>query len=165
MDPTTLDRTRRRQHPACWVCSPDHEHGLRVDFEPDGTGGIRAGFACDARFSGYAGFVHGGVVSSLLDGAMVSVLMALGEVAVTADLRVRFREPVRVGEKATVRARLLESRHGMHRLAAELLQGDAVRATAEARFLAHPGTDAHAHPGVRLDHRERTHRRGANVPG
>lgn len=142
MDPITLDHTRRTQHPGCWVCSPDHECGLHVDFEPDGTGGIRADFACDERFSGYTGFVHGGVVSSLLDGAMVSVLMARGDVAVTADLRVRFHEPVRVGEAATVRARLVESRHGMHRLHAELRQGEALRATADARFLAHPDAGA-----------------------
>ena len=69
---------------------------------------------------------------------MTNCLMARGVVAVTADLRIRFRKPVDAGARATVRARLLESRHGLHVVEAELEQDGEVRATASGRFLAHP---------------------------
>jgi acyl-coenzyme A thioesterase PaaI-like protein len=35
--------------------------------------------------------LHGGVISSILDGTMTNCLFAHGTVAVTAELRVRFR--------------------------------------------------------------------------
>jgi uncharacterized protein (TIGR00369 family) len=109
-----------------------------MDFRPDDEGGISASFSCDERFSGYSGFIHGGVVSSLLDGAMTSCLMARGEVAVTADLRVRFHRPVRVGRPAIVRARVVQSRHGLLSVEACLEQDGETRATGLGRFLDHP---------------------------
>lgn len=129
-----LENTRRREHPTCWVCGSGAE-GLGVDFRPDGDDRVVAIFACDPRYSGYEGFVHGGVVSSLLDGAMTSVLMARGDNSLTADLQVRFLEPVLVGQPAIVRAWLRHSRRRLSLLEAEIRQGTHLRATARARFL------------------------------
>lgn len=133
----TLDATQRKQHPECWVCSQDNSCGLGVEFHAAGGGAIEATFPCDIQYSGYAGYLHGGVISSLLDGAMTSCLMAQGRVAFTADLRVRFRKPVRIGYPAIVRARIVRSRHGVHLLEAMLRQNDEVKATAHAQFMAH----------------------------
>jgi uncharacterized protein (TIGR00369 family) len=133
-----LDDTREREHPRCWVCGADNATGLGMDFRPDGSGGITAGFSCAERFSGYSGFIHGGVVSSLLDGAMTSCLLARGEVAVTADLHIRFRQPVLVGVPATITARIVAERHGLSTVEAQLEQEGEVRASGSGRFLAHP---------------------------
>ena len=58
--------TRARRHPHCWVCATSNEHGLAVDFKEDGTGAVAGSFSCDEKFTGYPGYLHGGVVSSLL---------------------------------------------------------------------------------------------------
>lgn len=137
-DARLLDLTREAEHPRCWVCGTRNESGLQVDFQPHEDGAIRAEFSCAERFSGYSGFVHGGVVSSLLDGAMTNCLMALGQVSVTADLLIRFRKPVRVGVAATVTARSLGVRHGLHTVEARLEQDGALCAEGRGRFLGHP---------------------------
>ena len=133
-----LDHTRQVEHPGCWVCGPRNETGLRMDFRSVGEGEIRGTFACSERFSGYSGCIHGGVVSSLLDGAMTNCLMSQGKVSVTADLLIRFRKPVLVGRPATITARLLQVRHGLHTVEAELEQDGELRAEGSGRFLAHP---------------------------
>jgi acyl-coenzyme A thioesterase PaaI-like protein len=98
-------------------------------------GAVEASFPCQPVFTGYPGMLHGGIICSLLDGAMTNCLFAHGLVAVTVDLNVRFRHPVVVSRVATVRAWLASDRPPVHRLAAEVLQEGQVVATATARFL------------------------------
>jgi acyl-coenzyme A thioesterase PaaI-like protein len=96
---------------------------------------IEATFDCGETFEGYVGLVHGGIVSAVLDGAMANCLLHLGCVAHTGGLSVRFRHPVLVGRKATVRAWLERSHGRLHVLAAELEQDGQVKAVASAKFL------------------------------
>lgn len=129
-------RFKEAWHPHCVVCGPPREGALGLHFTMDGEGpSVAATFECDARFEGYSGQLHGGIVSCLLDGAMAHCLFAMGRVAYTADLSVRYRQAVRIGRPALVKARLEHSRGRLHTLTAELVQDDVVRATARARFL------------------------------
>ena len=125
-------------HPHCWVCSPDNGHGLGVEFRDDSMGGVEGTFACDEAFTGYAGLLHGGVISSLLDGAMTNCLLARGLIAVTADLQVRFHHPVQIGRVAAIRAKLKNTRNLVYILEGELLQNGVVCATAVGKFMKHP---------------------------
>lgn len=136
--------TRDYAHPDCVVCSPDHPDGLNLVFSclPDGS--VEAPFACDARWTGYPGYVQGGIVSSLLDGALTNCLFAHGRVSLTAELAVRFLGPLLVGEPAVVRARMERDRPRLQVLIAEVEQGGEVRATARAKFLPHPDLQAGA---------------------
>jgi len=98
-------------------------------------GAVEATFPCERVFAGYPGVLHGGIICALLDGAMTNCLFAHGLVAVTADLHVRFRQPVRVNRPALVRARCESGGSPLHRMAAEMLQDGQVVATAAARFV------------------------------
>ena len=129
---------RSRWHPHCWVCSAANERGLAVDFQKDATGAVEGNFPCDEDFTGYSGFLHGGVVSALLDGAMTNCLLARGIPGVTADLQVRFLRPVLIGKPVTVRGWLDRSRGPVHILGAELRQDGEILATAVGKFLDHP---------------------------
>jgi uncharacterized protein (TIGR00369 family) len=117
------------------ICSRANERGLQLDFAAADGGGVQARFACTPAHEGFAGMLHGGVVASLLDGAMTNCLFARGIVAVTADLKVRFRHPVAVGTTATVRAWTERSSPPRYALRADVVQDGRVRATAEGRFL------------------------------
>lgn len=137
-DVAEADRARLEAawHPRCVVCGPARDGALGVHFTTNGEGpSVAATFDCDPRFEGYDGQLHGGIVSCLLDGATAHCLFALGRVAYTADLSVRYRQPVRIGRPAVVTGRLERSRGRLHTLTAELLQDGVVRATARARFL------------------------------
>lgn len=124
------------EHPNCFVCSPRNGRGLSARFVPSEDGaGVCAELSCGRDFEGYEGYVHGGIVCSLLDGAMASCLLNAGCVAHTASFTIRFRHPVVVGLRASVRAWRRHSRGRMHDMAAELVQDGRVKAEASARFI------------------------------
>jgi len=121
-------------HCTCIVCGRENDHGLHVQFRSEQDGSVVAAFHCDPVYQGYPEVLHGGVVASLLDGAMTNCLFAHGIVAVTAELTIRYLLPVRTGDEATVRAWVVKSSSRLQMLAAELLQGGEVRAKAHAKF-------------------------------
>jgi acyl-coenzyme A thioesterase PaaI-like protein len=125
-----------RLHPHCIVCGAANPRGLRLSFGTSRDARrIEATFDCSEIFEGYVGLVHGGIVSAVLDGAMANCLFRLGRVAHTGSLSVRFRQPVLVGKRATVRAWLARSHGRLHVLGAELEQDGQVKAVASAKFL------------------------------
>ena len=126
---------RSDSHPGCVVCCPSNVHGFGLEFRVANNGTIEASFSCDKVFQGYPTILHGGVVSTLLDGAMTNCLFARGHAAVTVELSVRFRHPVVTGDPALVRAWITSSTRPVHELAAELIQDGQIKATAKAKFL------------------------------
>jgi acyl-coenzyme A thioesterase PaaI-like protein len=75
------------------------------------------------------------MVATLLDGAMTHCLFGRREVAMTADLHVRFRSSVRVNIPATIRAWQVRSRGVMEEVCAELWQEGSLRASARGKFI------------------------------
>jgi uncharacterized protein (TIGR00369 family) len=104
-------------------------------FEPAEDGSVIATFDCRQQYEGYEGTIHGGVIASLLDGAMTNCLFALGHVAVTADLHVRFRHPLCMGQKAVVRAWVTRDASPLFVLEAQVIQAGQVKATAVGKFM------------------------------
>jgi len=131
---------RAAAHANCVVCGPSNERGLRLEFTADSDGRVQAHFDCDKAFEGYANILHGGVVSSLLDGAMTNCLFAHGHPGVTAELTVRFRHPVQTDTPTTVRAWIERCSPPLHVLRAELLQNGQIKATARGKFMVFRGT-------------------------
>jgi acyl-coenzyme A thioesterase PaaI-like protein len=127
--------TRDCAHPTCFVCAPAPTGGLRLQFTRDPDGSVHGIFGCDNTYQGYPGLVHGGIVASVLDGAMTNCLFEQGEIALTADLHVRFRFPVHVGQPAMVRAWVTRSCAPLFVVTAELAQGGEVKATAVGKFM------------------------------
>lgn len=126
---------RRQNHPKCFACGSANGHGLGLEFRVAQDGAVEATFPCQPVFAGYPGMLHGGIICTLLDGAMTNCLFACGLAAVTVDMHVRFRHPVTVSLPAMVRAWRESEGSPVHRLAAEVLQGEQVVATATARFI------------------------------
>ncbi len=123
---------RERFHATCCVCG--NPYGLGLRFEAAGDGSVVGQFACPKSCEGYEGVIHGGVVASLLDGAMTNCLFLAGHRAVTADLRVRFRHPLRAGIPATIRARITRSAGPLFYLAGEVIQEEQIKARGMGTF-------------------------------
>ena len=137
----TLIAAAKQSHATCWVCG-HNPLGLNLRFVPSGKT-IAAAFCCDEAFAGYDGIVHGGIVASLLDGAMTNCLLHQGVTAVTAELTVRYGLPLQTGHPALVRAWVTDRRGDLWILQAQVQQGSSIRARATAKFLATslPGRD------------------------
>ena len=115
-----------------------NEHGLHLEFDVAGDGGVIATFQCDDAFEGYPGILHGGVISSILDGAMGNCMFARGQATVTIEMTIRFRHPVAIKQEATVSARVTRDSHPLYLLEAEITQDGKVKATAKGKYYDQP---------------------------
>ena len=134
----TVANIRNRVHPNCVVCSSTNGKGLHLEFVSTNNGGITTTFQCDEAFEGYPGVLHGGVISSILDGAMGHCMFARGQAAVTFEMTTRFRHPVVINQEATVSARIKRSSHPLYILEAEILQAGQIKATAKSKYFDRP---------------------------
>ena len=128
-------RTQAEAHPFCFVCSSSNPMGLALRYAPQPDGSVVASFLGNCALEGYPGVLHGGVIASLLDGAMTSCLFAARCRGLTVELNVRYHANVASAEDAQLRAWLESSRHGLFQLRAELRQNGTVKASAAGKFM------------------------------
>ncbi|RCK80413.1 MAG: 1,4-dihydroxy-2-naphthoyl-CoA hydrolase [Candidatus Ozemobacter sibiricus] len=119
----------------CFVCGDHNPDGLQIAFRRHDADTCTATWVPGAAFQGYAGIVHGGLLSTLLDEAMAHCLNGAGRQVVTADLRVRFLRPVPVGLPLTVTGTRTGHRQRIHFARGTVTGPDGtLLAEAEGRF-------------------------------
>ena len=130
----------------CFGCGRLNEDGLRLEFHADARGGVWADFVPAERFEGYTGMVHGGVISAVLDEVMAWSLYRQETWAVTAEMTVRFRAPIQVGEPTRATGWQVAARGRRIEMAGEIRRqrDGAVMATATALFIRVPEAQAAA---------------------
>lgn len=92
----------------CFVCGPKNPIGLKLKFHFNGKT-IKTEFISKKEHQGYLNIVHGGIISTLLDEAMVKLALAMDIPVVTAQMEIRLKKPLRVGEKIIVEAEILHN--------------------------------------------------------
>ena len=136
-----LAATRLKEHAQCVVCGPVNRSGLRVKYEACDDGSVTARMTCDGDLQGYRGFMHGGIISTLLDGAMTHCLFARGKTALTGEPNVRFLHPVETDKAIDVLAWVTSSYASLHKLAAILTQEGTLMVKATAKFMERDSSD------------------------
>lgn len=121
-------------HRDCFACGHS-EDGLGLTFERSGVDTVSAEWFCEERYQSYPGIMHGGIIATILDSAMTNCLLMKGISAVTADMHIEYKEPLRVGSVVTVNASLVRSRSPLFMLDAEVIQDGRVSARASAKFM------------------------------
>jgi len=91
----------------CFVCGEKNPNGLHVRFSFQ-DGKVLADFVPQKIHQGYKDIIHGGIISTLLDEAMVKAALMQGMPAITAEITVRFKNPLMSGEKAIVEATIIK---------------------------------------------------------
>jgi len=122
-------------HSCCVLCGCENPRSLGLTFESDGSGSVITEFLAGLELQGYSGFLHGGVISALLDAAMTHCLFHHGIRAMTADLNIRYRKPVACGELLVLKARISFSRPPLFRMEADLLCAGKLMAEGRAKFM------------------------------
>jgi uncharacterized protein (TIGR00369 family) len=120
------------------VCGAANAKGLQLQFEGTGDESVKAMFKCDRTYEGYAGILHGGIISSILDGAMGNCMFRRGLTAVTVEMIIKFKYPVETEKEATVTAHITRTAHPLYLLEAEIRQDEKIKATAKAKFYHRP---------------------------
>ncbi len=137
----------------CFVCERANAHGLRVPFAHDEARHVVvADFSFGPEFSGAPNFVHGGIVSAILDEAMAWAAIAIGGAfAVTSELSVRFERPVRIDRSYRVEAALLDTdTTAIHAEASIIDAKDRVCATATSTLVPLNATQAAEATGAEI---------------
>jgi acyl-coenzyme A thioesterase PaaI-like protein len=107
--PLQVTRRYAPLNPNCVVCGVHNPRGLHIEFRTE-RDGVSADWVPGKEWESFQGTVHGGIITAVLDEAMSKAVIACDWEALTADLRVRFRERVSPGEKLTIRAWVVNRR-------------------------------------------------------
>jgi uncharacterized protein (TIGR00369 family) len=119
----------------CFVCGEENPSGLHLKFSAS-KGKILTEFIPRKIHQGYKNIVHGGIISTLLDEAMVKAALMQGMPAVTAEITVRFRTPLMAGEKVIVEAEIKKMNKKIIETSAVMKkEDDTVIAEAHAKLL------------------------------
>ena len=107
----------------CFVCGPNNPIGLKLDFSFDGKT-IQTDFVPKKEHQGYMNIVHGGFIATLLDEVMVKLAIALDMPAVTAQMDIRLKKALNIGEKITVSAEINSITRKLLGASAKAVTGD-----------------------------------------
>ena len=128
--------TEAKEYTWCFACGKANPIGLKLEFERTDTE-CAATFVPRREHQSYDGRMHGGLISTLLDEVMGNYLyIKTGKPAYTAKIEVRFRQPVFVGEKIRVVAKLKRKKGRMAEMTGQIIKEDGVLAAeAEAKMM------------------------------
>lgn len=130
-----LSAMRAQHHRNCPVCGEQSIDGLHIVFDACSDGSVAAEIVLGRNKEGYDGHIHGGIIASLLDGAMTNCLFSHGVQAVTAELGVRMLHPVEAGKTITVHGQLERHMKSLYILNAAVEQDGRIAAKGNAKFI------------------------------
>jgi uncharacterized protein (TIGR00369 family) len=121
----------------CFGCGGANARGMRLTFEQDDASQrIRGTFSLGSEYQGGAGFLHGGLIALLLDEAMGKLGRFGGVRAVTAELHIEYKRPIRVESEIFVEAYEVErSGRDLYRSAEIRTREGTVLARGRGRFV------------------------------
>jgi len=106
----------------CFACGKDNPVGLKLKLVKDGDE-ARGEFTISDLYQGWRGYVHGGIIFTILDEAMAYAFFP--EIrGVTAKTEVRIRQPVPIGVPLVVMGRVVKKTRKIFTTAAEITLED-----------------------------------------
>ena len=109
----------------CFACGKDNNIGFKLKFIDLDGGGSLAYFIPKKEHQGSNDFMHGGLISTLLDEIMAREVWHRYAPAVTARLNVNFLHPVVVGKRIRVIGRVENiKRNKIYEACGEILSED-----------------------------------------
>lgn len=92
----------------CFGCGQNNPIGLKLNFKWDGKQ-VRAEFTPNKFHQGWAGIIHGGIITTILDEAMGYAAYYEGIKCVTSSMQTRFKRPLSIDEPTIVTASLTKN--------------------------------------------------------
>jgi len=88
----------------CFGCGAANPAGMKLPFELDfDARRTRGSFSIGANYAGGGGFAHGGIIAVVLDEAMGKLSRLTDEKAVTAEMSIEYRKPIRIDQPILVK--------------------------------------------------------------
>lgn len=87
-----------RDNGYCFVCGKNNKIGLKLNFKlSENKEILSCSFQTKREHQGFANIVHGGIISLIMDEAMVNLLWKNGYNAVSSEINIRLKRPAKVG--------------------------------------------------------------------
>jgi uncharacterized protein (TIGR00369 family) len=111
-----------RDDRVCFVCGEKNPIGLKLRLRTDARRGeSSAEMTFRDDFQGWTKVVHGGLLATVLDEAMIYAAGATGRLCVTGEITVRFVKPASTGTLYALKGRFLEDKGRIILAESELL--------------------------------------------
>ena len=98
----------------CFGCGPANAGGLHLEFLLAEDGRVVCLPTIPDSFEGPAGYLHGGIIATLLDEAMSKSVRAQGLTAMTRQMEINYLRPVHSEAPIRVEGRLVRSEGRKH---------------------------------------------------
>jgi uncharacterized protein (TIGR00369 family) len=125
----------------CFGCGPANPTGLQLDFLLAEDRSVVCLTSVSDAFEGHPGYLHGGVIATLLDEAMSKSVRARGLSAMTGKMDIRYRRPI--------------PSHAPIRLEGKLVRSEGRKHWTEAKILNAKGTELAEGKGLYIELRPR----------
>lgn len=108
----------------CFGCGEANEKGLRLEFflAPDDT--VVCPTTIPDSFEGHPGFLHGGIIATLLDETMSKTVRARGLNAMTRHMEVDYRRPVPSRRPIRLEGHIVRSEGRKHWVEAHIIDSE-----------------------------------------
>jgi len=114
-----------RDDRVCFVCGEKNPLGLKLRIRTDAERGeSTADVTFPEHFQGWAKIVHGGLLATVLDEAMIYAAGAKGLKCVTSEMMVRYVKPASTGVAYMLRGRFIEDKGRIVLAESVLLDGE-----------------------------------------
>ncbi len=98
----------------CFGCGQANPAGLRLEFLLAADGGVVSLPAVSRAFEGHPGYLHGGIIATLLDEAMSKAVRAKGLTAMTRHIEIDYLHPVPSATPLRIEGRVVKSEGRKH---------------------------------------------------
>jgi uncharacterized protein (TIGR00369 family) len=105
----------------CFGCGPASPAGLHLEFLLDEDGSVVCLPTVPDSFEGSPGYLHGGIIATLLDEAMSKSVRARGLTAMTRQMEIGYLRPIYSAMPIRLEGRLLRSDGRKHWTEARIL--------------------------------------------
>ena len=121
----------------CFGCGQGNPVGLHLHFVPIAEGSVICSATITGNYEGPPGYLHGGIIATLLDEAMSKANRSRNVTAMTRQMQVEYLRPVPSGSPIRIEGRVLRSEGRKHWTSAEIFAADGkLLASASGFFIA-----------------------------
>lgn len=108
-------------HNRCFGCGPANPTGLHLEFLLAPDGAVVSRITISDGFDGHPGYLHGGIIATLLDETMSKSVRARGVIAMTRQLEIDYLRPVPSGVPIQLEGHVVRGEGRKHWAEAKIL--------------------------------------------
>jgi uncharacterized protein (TIGR00369 family) len=110
----------------CFGCGQANPAGLKLEFAVAANDAVVCEATVSDNYEGPPGYLHGGIIATLLDEAMSKANRAQGVTAMTRQMQVEYLKPVPSGKPIRIEGRVTLSEGRKHWTEAKIVNAEGV---------------------------------------